>query len=70
MTDNIHRITFDNHFVCFFSELELSNGYKLRRAAIDFNVPLFTNARLATAFIRAFTSMSPDDIQIKAWDEY
>ncbi len=53
-----------------FSELELSNGYKLRRAAIDFNVPLFTNARLATAFIRAFTSMSPDDIQIKAWDEY
>ena len=53
-----------------FSELELSNGYKLRRAAIDFNVPLFTNARLATAFIRAFCSMSPDDIQIKSWDEY
>lgn len=53
-----------------FTALELSNGYIIRRAAIDFNVPLFTNARLAVAFIRAFCSMSLDDIQVKAWDEY
>ncbi len=53
-----------------FSELELSNGYSIRRTAIDFNVPLFTNARLATAFIRAFCSTSVDDIQIKPWDQY
>ena len=49
---------------------ELSNGYKIRRAAIDFNVPLLTNDRLASAFINAFTSMSLDDLAIKAWDEY
>ena len=49
---------------------ELSNGYKIRRAAIDLNVPLLTNARLAAAFIAAFTSMTLDDIEIKSWDEY
>jgi carbamoyl-phosphate synthase large subunit len=49
---------------------ELSKGYKVRRAAIDFNVPLITNERLATAFIHAFCNMSEDDIQIKSWDEY
>ena len=49
---------------------ELSNGYKIRRAAIDFNIPLITNARLADAFIRSFCSMSIDEIQIKSWDEY
>ena len=49
---------------------ELSNGYKIRRAAIDLNVPLLTNARLAAAFIEAFTSMTLDDIEIKSWDEY
>lgn len=49
---------------------ELSNGYKIRRAAIDFNIPLITNARLADAFIHAFCSMSVDEIQIKSWDEY
>ncbi len=49
---------------------ELSNGYKIRRAAIDLNVPLITNARLAAAFISAFTSMTLDDIEIKSWDEY
>jgi carbamoyl-phosphate synthase large subunit len=49
---------------------ELSNGYKIRRAAIDLNVPLLTNARLASAFIRAFTTLSLDDIQILSWDEY
>ena len=53
-----------------FSEEELSNGYHIRRSAIDSNIPLFTNARLATAFIKAFCSMSMDNIQIKSWDEY
>ena len=53
-----------------FSSAELANGYKIRRAAIDFNIPLITNARLATAFIRAFCGMSIDDIQIKSWDQY
>ncbi len=53
-----------------FSHGELTNGYHVRRAAIDFNIPLITNARLATAFIRAFCSMSIDDIQIKSWDQY
>ena len=53
-----------------FSHGELTNGYHVRRAAIDFNIPLITNARLATAFIRAFCAMSIDDIQIKSWDQY
>ena len=53
-----------------FSHKELTNGYHVRRAAIDFNIPLITNARLATAFIRAFCAMSIDDIQIKSWDQY
>lgn len=49
---------------------ELTNGYKIRRAAVDLNVPLITNARLASAFIDAFCSLKPDDVEIKAWDEY
>ena len=49
---------------------ELDNGYKIRRAAIDLNIPLLTNARLADAFITAFCSLTPDDIRIKSWDEY
>ncbi|MDD4827797.1 MAG: hypothetical protein PHR97_03955, partial [Bacteroidales bacterium] len=49
---------------------ELDNGYKIRRAAIDLNIPLLTNARLADAFITAFCSLSVDDIQIKSWKEY
>ena len=49
---------------------ELDNGYKIRRAAIDLNIPLITNARLASAFIGAFTSMSLDDLAIKSWAEY
>ena len=49
---------------------ELSNGYKIRRAAVDLNVPLITNTRLAAAFIRAFCEISPEDVSIKAWDEY
>lgn len=49
---------------------ELGNGHKIRRAAIDLNISLLTNARLASTFIRAFTSLSPDEIQIIPWDEY
>ena len=49
---------------------ELSNRYKIRRAAIDLNVPLITNSRLASAFIHAFCNLSLDDIDIKAWGEY
>lgn len=49
---------------------ELDNGYKIRRASIDLNIPLITNARLASAFINAFCTLSVDDIQIKSWQEY
>ena len=53
-----------------FTDTELSNGYKIRRAAIDLNIPLLTNARLASAYIDAFTTHPLDDIEIKSWDEY
>ena len=53
-----------------FSTGELTNGYKVRRAAIDFNVPLITNRRLASAYIKAFCNLGEDDLSIKAWDEY
>ena len=49
---------------------ELTNGYRIRRGAIDHNIPLMTNVRLAKAFIEAFCSMSLDDIKIKSWQEY
>lgn len=49
---------------------ELDNGYKIRRAAIDLNVPLITNSRLASAFINAFCTLDVDDLAIKSWDEY
>ena len=49
---------------------ELTNGYRIRRGAIDHNIPLFTNARLASAFIEAFCTLSQDQIQIKSWQEY
>lgn len=52
------------------TQVELENGYKVRRAAVDFNIPLITNARLASAFINAFCSMPVGDISIKGWDEY
>ena len=52
------------------SSAELTNGYKIRRAAIDLNVPLLTNARLASAFIDAFCDMTVDEIEIKSWGEY
>ena len=49
---------------------ELDNGYKIRRAAIDLNVPVLTNSRLASALITAFCTISVDDLAIKSWDEY
>ncbi|MCK9304378.1 MAG: carbamoyl-phosphate synthase (glutamine-hydrolyzing) large subunit [Bacteroidales bacterium] len=52
------------------TQVELENGYKIRRAAVDFNIPLITNTRLATAFIIAFCTKKTEEIQIKRWDEY
>ena len=70
--DMIHDHKFDlivnipkNH-----TKRELTNGYKIRRGAIDHNIPLITNARLASAFIEAFCSMSENDLQIKSWQDY
>ncbi len=70
--DMIHDHKFDlivnipkNH-----TKQELTNGYKIRRGAIDHNIPLITNARLASAFIEAFCRMGAEDLQIKSWQEY
>lgn len=70
--DMIHDHKFDlivnipkNH-----SKRELTNGYKIRRGAIDHNIPLITNARLASAFIEAFCEKQLDGLQIKSWQEY
>ena len=70
--DMIHDHKFDlivnipkNH-----TKRELTNGYKIRRGAIDHNIPLITNARLASAFIEAFCTLSEDKLQIKSWQEY
>jgi carbamoyl-phosphate synthase large subunit len=52
------------------SASELSNDYQIRRSAVDYNIPLITNARLASAFINAFCSVPDSEIEIKAWDEY
>ena len=52
------------------TERELTNGYKIRRGAIDFNIPLITNARLASVFIKAFCKIKKEDIEIKHWGEY
>ncbi len=52
------------------TQTELDNGYKIRRASVDYNIPLITNVRLASAFIRGFCSLKIEDIQIKSWDEY
>ena len=49
---------------------ELTNGYIIRRSAVDYNIPLITNARLASAFINSFCSLKPDDVKIKSWQEY
>ncbi len=53
-----------------YTERELDNGYKIRRAAVDYNIPLITNARLASAFIYAICKVDKDEIAIKSWDEY
>ena len=52
------------------SASELHNDYSIRRSAVDFNVPLITNARLASAFILAYCKLNPEDLEIKSWDEY
>lgn len=52
------------------SSSELDNGYKIRRSSIDLNIPLITNARLASAFIGAFCSMKVEDLAIQSWNEY
>ncbi|MEA5045544.1 MAG: hypothetical protein VB075_13400, partial [Petrimonas sp.] len=49
---------------------ELTNGYIIRRTAVDFNVPLITNARLASAFITAFCTLDVEQLKIKSWQEY
>ena len=49
---------------------ELTNGYKIRRGAIDHNIPLMTNVRLAKAFIEAFCAIKQQDMKIKSWQEY
>jgi carbamoyl-phosphate synthase large subunit len=49
---------------------ELTNGYKIRRSSIDLNIPLITNARLASAFIYGFCTLNMDDLAIKSWSEY
>jgi len=52
------------------SKTELSNDYLIRRSAVDFNIPLITNGRLASAFLIGICKLSIDDIKIKSWDEY
>ena len=52
------------------TQKELYNDYAIRRAAVDFNTPLITNARLASAFIYAITRYKPEDLVVKSWDEY
>ena len=49
---------------------ELTNGYRIRRAAIDLNIPLITNARLASAFIRSFCKIDVNSMPVKSWDEF
>jgi carbamoyl-phosphate synthase large subunit len=70
--DMIHKKEFDLviNIPKNLTKRELTNGYKIRRGSIDFNIPLLTNARLASAFIQAFCKITIDDIQIKSWSEY
>lgn len=65
-----HEVDFVVNIPKNLTGTELSNGRKIRRAAIDLNIPLLTNSRLASAFVRAFTRISPDEIEIKSWQEY
>ena len=52
------------------AKTELDNDYTIRRSAIDYNIPLITNARLASAFIYSFCKLTPEDLEIKSWNEY
>ena len=52
------------------TKTELANDYTIRRSAVDFNIPLITNARLASAFLYAICRFGPEDLIIKSWDEY
>ena len=65
-----HRIDMVVNIPKDLTSHELTNGYKIRRAAIDLNVPLITNSRLASAFIRAFCTVGIEGIGIKSWSEY
>ena len=65
-----HRVELVVNIPKNYTHKELSNGYQMRRAAIDFNVPLITNSRLARAYIRAFCTLRPEDLAIKPWDSY
>lgn len=65
-----HRVDLVINIPKNHTKRELTNGYRIRRAAIDHNIPLITNARLARAFIEAFTTITPGDIPIKSWQEY
>jgi carbamoyl-phosphate synthase large subunit len=74
--NNVLRMIADHRFDLIVNvpknrtKRELTNGYRIRRAAIDHNTPLMTNIRLAKAFIEAFTSLNEDNLQIKSWQEY
>ena len=65
-----HKVSLVINIPKNFTHKELTNGFKMRRAAVDFNVPLITNTRLASAFIKAFCRMSTDDLAIESWDEF
>ncbi len=74
--NNIRQMIADKRFDLIINipknvtKRELTNGYIIRRTAVDYNIPLITNARLASAFITAFCKMGSEDIEIKAWNEY
>ena len=65
-----HRIDLVINIPKNLSKDELYNDYTIRRAAIDFNVPLITNANLANVFVMAFCKLKPEDLEIKCWQEY
>ena len=74
--NNIHRMIADKRFDLIINipknvtKRELTNGYIIRRGAIDFNIPLITNARLASAFITAFCNLDQEDLEIRSRNEY
>lgn len=74
--NNIKQMIMDKQFDLIINipknvtRRELTNGYIIRRGAVDFNIPLITNARLASAFIMAFCNLKEEDIKIKSWQEY